>query len=109
MLAGARELGNPHVVMTLEQARHTLMRQLTGAKVVDPVVAAAARDVRLANEAHLLASRARCTAARAAPMRMVECQSKSSANLLAGWTLRRERMRLRLLRVSNGNVRVRRR
>jgi hypothetical protein len=103
VLAGARELGNPHVVMTLEQARHTLMRQLTGAKVVDPVVAAAARDVRLANEAHLLVSRARCTAARAAQMRMVECKSKSSANLLAGWTLRRERMRLRLLRVSNGN------
>jgi hypothetical protein len=68
------------------------------------VVAAAARDIRLANETDLLASRARCTADRAAQMRMAERKSKSSARLLAGWTLRRERMRLRLLRVSAGNV-----
>ena len=65
MLALARGFGNPHVVMTLEQARHTLLRQCAGAKQMDPAVACAAREVRLEQEAEVRAARARCTAARA--------------------------------------------
>ena len=66
MLSLARSFGNPHIVQTLEQARHTLIRHMTGAQQFDPVVAAAAREVRLRQEEETLAARARCTAARAA-------------------------------------------
>ena len=50
MLALAHGFGNPHVVMTLEQARRALVRQITGAKQVGPAVAVAARDLRLRQE-----------------------------------------------------------
>ena len=50
MLSLARELGNVRIVTTLEQVRHTLIRQTASARHLDPVVAAAARGIRLRQE-----------------------------------------------------------
>jgi hypothetical protein len=65
MLNLARDFGNAHIVMTLEQARHTVIRQTTSARHLDPAVAAAAREIRLRQEEQVLAVGARCTVARA--------------------------------------------
>ena len=44
MIVQARDLGNPHVVMTLELACHTLQRQFKGFQRTDVAVAQAGRD-----------------------------------------------------------------
>ena len=58
MLGIARDFGNAHVVQTLEQARHTLLRQTSGTRNLDPVVMASARELRLRQEEAILAARA---------------------------------------------------
>ena len=92
--------------MTLEQARHTLLRQSSEARLMDPVVFSAARELRLRQEEQLLAERKRCTGARAA----LRVHSAGAAAILpiAGSCamVKKERMRLRLRRQekSNGTV-----
>jgi hypothetical protein len=106
MIAIARSHGNAHIVMTLEQARHTLLRQSSEARLMDPVVFSAARELRLRQEEQLLAERKRCTGARAA----LRVHSAGAAAILpiAGSCamVKKERMRLRLRRQekSNGTV-----
>ena len=44
MIMAARKHGNPHIVMPLEQARHALARQTTGARQSDPAIVQSARE-----------------------------------------------------------------
>ena len=46
MLAQAKDMNNPHIVLTLEQARQTLRKQCFGARQTDPAVARAVREAR---------------------------------------------------------------
>ena len=45
MIALARTHGNAHIVLTLEQARHTLLRQSSEVRLLDPAVLSAARMI----------------------------------------------------------------
>ena len=103
MIAIARSHGNAHIVMTLEQARHTLLRQSSEARLMDPVVFCAAR---LRQEEKMLEDRKRCTGAHA-PLRVHSAGAAAMLPIAGSCAMvKKERMRLRLRRQekSNGTV-----
>ena len=100
MVAQAREFGNPHIVMTLEQARYTLLKQCVGAKQTDPAVARAAREARPNDEEHLMDARRKLTAARRQEAADRRAADSGKAKLPASRTFRIECRRLRLLRLA---------
>ena len=65
MLAQAKEIGNPHIIITFEQARHILRTQCFGARQTDPAVARDVRGARERDEDDARESRRKVTAARA--------------------------------------------
>lgn len=98
MLTVAKDLGNPHVILTLERARHTLLRRRAGERQLDPAVAAAARDLRQEQAEALRLARARCTAERAARLAGARPGDAAAGAGRTSGALRLERRALRLRR-----------
>jgi hypothetical protein len=103
MIVQAHAFGNPHIVQTLEKARHTLIRQSSGAQQQDPAIAQAARDVRLSEQYSLLEARSRISAAKAEKEAGLKTATTGKARARASDTFRKESRLIRHRRLNEQN------